>query len=127
MRYRKPGRRSSPGYRPCWKHSAPRMPGNISAFRKRFWTISWEILKNHFIHAGSAGSTLSPAEPTSFLERCPHFPLYFFGFTCYTKAVIIEIMFAIILFLNKMISSFYLSRFTADRLGGGKKCIDTIS
>ena len=28
---------------------------------------------------------------------------------------------------NKMISSFYESRFTADRLGGGKKCIDTIS
>ena len=35
-------------------------------------------------------------------------------------------MFAIILFLNKMISSFYLSRFTADRLGGGKKCIDFV-
>ena len=32
----------------------------------------------------------------------------------------------IILFLNKMISSFYLSRFTADRLGGGKKCIDFV-
>ena len=31
-----------------------------------------------------------------------------------------------ILFLNKMISSFYLSRFTADRLGGGKKCIDFV-
>ena len=27
---------------------------------------------------------------------------------------------------NKMISSFYLSRFTADRLGGGKKCIDFV-
>ena len=25
-----------------------------------------------------------------------------------------------------MISSFYLSRFTADRLGGGKKCIDFV-
>ena len=32
----------------------------------------------------------------------------------------------IILFLNKMISSFYLSRYTADRLGGGKKCIDFV-
>ena len=32
----------------------------------------------------------------------------------------------LILFLNKMISSFYLSRFTADRLGGGKKCIDFV-
>ena len=32
----------------------------------------------------------------------------------------------IILILNKMISSFYLSRFTADRLGGGKKCIDFV-
>ena len=32
----------------------------------------------------------------------------------------------IILFLNKMIPSFYLSRFTADRLGGGKKCIDFV-
>ena len=31
-----------------------------------------------------------------------------------------------ILFLNKMGSSFYLSRFTADRLGGGKKCIDFV-
>ena len=31
-----------------------------------------------------------------------------------------------ILFLHKMISSFYLSRFTADRLGGGKKCIDFV-
>ena len=28
--------------------------------------------------------------------------------------------------LNKMISSFYLSRYTADRLGGGKKCIDFV-
>ena len=27
---------------------------------------------------------------------------------------------------NKMISSFYLSRYTADRLGGGKKCIDFV-
>ena len=35
-------------------------------------------------------------------------------------------MFVIILFLNKMISSFYLSRFTADRLGGGTKCIDFV-
>ena len=33
---------------------------------------------------------------------------------------------AVILFLNKMISSFYLSRYTADRLGGGKKCIDFV-
>ena len=32
----------------------------------------------------------------------------------------------IILFLHKMISSFYESRFTADRLGGGKKCIDFV-
>ena len=32
----------------------------------------------------------------------------------------------IILFLNKMISSFYLSCFTADRLVGGKKCIDFV-
>ena len=32
----------------------------------------------------------------------------------------------IILFLNKMISSFYLSRYTADCLGGGKKCIDFV-
>ena len=31
-----------------------------------------------------------------------------------------------ILFLNKMISSFYLSRYTADRLGGGKKWIDFV-
>ena len=31
-----------------------------------------------------------------------------------------------ILFLHKMISSFYESRFTADRLGGGKKCIDFV-
>jgi len=28
--------------------------------------------------------------------------------------------------INKMISPFYLSRFTADRLGGGKKCIDFV-
>jgi len=27
---------------------------------------------------------------------------------------------------HKMISSFYESRFTADRLGGGKKCIDFV-
>ena len=27
---------------------------------------------------------------------------------------------------SKMISSFYLSRSTADRLGGGKKCIDFV-
>ena len=27
---------------------------------------------------------------------------------------------------NKMISSFYLSRYTADRLVGGKKCIDFV-
>ena len=27
---------------------------------------------------------------------------------------------------DKMISSFYLSRFAADRLGGGKKCIDFV-
>ena len=32
----------------------------------------------------------------------------------------------IILFLHKMISSFYESRFTADRLVGGKKCIDFV-
>ena len=32
----------------------------------------------------------------------------------------------IILFLNKMISSFYERRFTADRLVGGKKCIDFV-
>ena len=32
----------------------------------------------------------------------------------------------IILFLHKMISSFYESRFTADRLGGGKKRIDFV-
>ena len=32
----------------------------------------------------------------------------------------------IILFLHKMISSFYESRYTADRLGGGKKCIDFV-
>ena len=31
-----------------------------------------------------------------------------------------------ILFLHKMISSFYLSRFAADRLGGGKKYIDFV-
>ena len=31
-----------------------------------------------------------------------------------------------ILFLHKMISSFYESRFTADRLVGGKKCIDFV-
>jgi len=30
------------------------------------------------------------------------------------------------LFLHKMISSFYESRFTADRLGGGKKRIDFV-
>ena len=32
----------------------------------------------------------------------------------------------VMLFLHKMISSFYESRFTADRLGGGKKCIDFV-
>ena len=31
-----------------------------------------------------------------------------------------------ILFLHKMMSSFYLSRYTADRLGGDKKCIDFV-
>ena len=72
-------RRSSPGYRPCWKHSAPRTPGNISAFRKRFWTIFWEILKNHFIHAGSAGSARLPRRTRFFFGTMPTFSSVHFG------------------------------------------------
>ena len=45
---------------------------------------------------------------------------------CQVFFFVIGCTIGIILFLNKMISSFYLSRFTADRLGGGKKWIDFV-